>query len=271
MKSLLARQSSTLTDNPYKFYRDVLDGLNEGQFSYLVGGGHALERYAGMVRDTKDLDLFVRPADAPDVLKMLADMGYKTELCFPHWLGKVIDGKYFIDIIFSSGNGICAVDDGWFDHSVAGEILGVTINFCPPEELIWTKAFVMERERFDGADIAHIIRARGKQLDWQRLLRRFEDYCQVLLSHLILFDFIYPSERSLAIPSWVMGELIERLQAENGEPLSRNRVCRGTLLSRAQYRIDVENWGYQDARRLPSGSMTAEQVANWTAAGEGSR
>jgi len=94
----------------------------------------------------------------------------------------------------------------------------------------------MERERFDGADIAHIIRARGKQLDWQRLLRRFEDYCQVLLSHLILFDFIYPSERSLAIPSWVMGELIERLQAEKGEPLSRNRVCRGTLLSRSQYR-----------------------------------
>ena len=271
MKSLLARQSSTLTDHPYKFYRDVLDGLNECRFSYLVGGGHALERYAGMVRDTKDLDLFVRPGDAPDVLKMLADMGYKTELCFPHWLGKVIDGKYFIDIIFSSGNGICTVDDGWFDHSVAGEILGVTINFCPPEELIWTKAFVMERERFDGADIAHIIRARGKQLDWQRLLRRFEDYCQVLLSHLILFDFIYPSERSLAIPSWVMGELIERLQAEKGEPLSRNRVCRGTLLSRSQYRIDVENWGYQDARRLPSGSMTAEQVAHWTAAGEGSR
>jgi hypothetical protein len=271
MKSLLARQSAKLTDHPYKFYRDVLDGLNECRFSYLVGGGHALERYAGMVRDTKDLDLFVRPGDAPDVLKMLADMGYKTELCFPHWLGKVIDGKYFIDIIFSSGNGICTVDDGWFDHSVAGEILGVTINFCPPEELIWTKAFVMERERFDGADIAHIIRARGKQLDWQRLLRRFEDYCQVLLSHLILFDFIYPSERSLAIPSWVMGELIERLQAEKGEPLSRNRVCRGTLLSRSQYRIDVENWGYQDARQLPSGSMTAEQVANWTAAGEGSR
>ncbi len=270
MKSLLARQSSTFTDNPYKFYRDVLDELNEGQFSYLVGGGHALERYAGMVRDTKDLDLFVRPTDAPDILKMFADRGYKTELCFPHWLGKVIDGKYFIDVIFSSGNGVCAVDDGWFEHSVAGEILGVTIKFCPPEELIWTKAFVMERERFDGADIAHIIRARGKQLDWHRLLRRFEDTWQMLFSHLVLFDFIYPSERLLAVPSWVMDELIARLQAEKGEPLSRNRVCRGTLLSRTQYRIDVENWGYQDARELPFGSMTAEQVADWTAAGEGS-
>lgn len=266
MKSLPARLSP---NSAFDFYRDVLERLNDRGISYLVGGGHALERYSGVLRDTKDLDLFMRPADAVDILKSVK--GYRTELCFPHWLGKIMNGKYFIDVIFNSGNGVCTVDDGWFDHRVAGQILGVDINFCPPEELIWSKAFVMERERYDGADIAHLIRARGNHLDWQRLLRRFEPHWHVLLSHLVLFDFVYPAERALAVPSWVTRQLLERWRAEKAEPVSRNRVCRGTLLSRSQYHFDVENWGYQDARHLPSGTMTAEQAANWTAAGEDSR
>ena len=120
------------------------------------------------------------------------------------------------------------------------------VNFCPVEELIWSKSFVMERERYDGADIAHIIRARGGRLDWPRLLRRFETHWHVLLSHLILFDFIYPAERSV-IPGWLIRDLLQRLEAEQARPLSRNHVCRGTLLSRSQYRTDVEDLGYQDA------------------------
>jgi len=39
--------------------------------------------------------------------------------------------------------------------------------------MIWSKAFIMERDRYDGADIAHIIRTCGKGLDWSRLLHRF--------------------------------------------------------------------------------------------------
>ena len=268
MKSLLAGRSPNSRQSALNFYRDVLEGLNDRGISYLVGGGHALEKYSGVLRETKDLDLFMRRADALDILKSLSTRGYRTELCFPHWLGKIIDGKHFVDVIFNSGNGVCTVDDGWFDHRVAGEILGVQIDFCPPEELIWSKAFVMERERYDGADIAHIIRARGSQLDWQRLLGRFEAHWHVLLSHLILFDFVYPTERALAVPSWVTRELLDRWQAEKKEPVMQNRACRGTLLSRAQYRFDVENWGYQDARQVPSGTMTAEQAANWTAAGD---
>ncbi|MBI2231819.1 MAG: hypothetical protein HYU46_22305 [Deltaproteobacteria bacterium] len=100
-------------------------------------------------------------------------------------------------------------------------------------------------------------------MDWQRLLRRFEAHWRVLLSYLILFGYIYPSDHSL-IPEWVMQELLERLQSEKGNPLSRNRVCRGTLLSRIQYREDIELWGYQDARLLASGGMTPNEVARWT-------
>lgn len=48
-------------------------------------------------------------------------------------------------------------------------------------------------------------------------------------------------------------------QAEDG------RVCRGTLLSREQYIVDLKR-GYTDARLPPGGSMSSEQVTIWTAA-----
>jgi hypothetical protein len=187
MKAKLVSLSST--DNQQRFYRAVLEFLNEGGFHYLVGGGHALEQYAGALRVSKDLDLFVRRADLSSLLEWLSDKGFLTEFSFPHWLAKVFSGRDFIDIIFSSGNGVCAVDDSWFEHSVPGETLGMKVNLCPAEELIWSKTFVMERERYDGADVAHVIRARGDRLDWPRLLRRFETHWHVLLSHLILFRF----------------------------------------------------------------------------------
>jgi hypothetical protein len=254
-------------DAQHAFYRDVLKSMNDSRIPYLVGGGYALDHYTGIGRDSKDLDLVLEPADAMAVLKRSSALGYRTELCFSHWLGKIFGDHHVVDIIFSSGNGLCKVDSDWFEHSVPGEILGVSVKLCPAEELIWTKGFIMERERYDGADIAHLVRARGTQLDWSRLLRRFDPHWQVLLSHLILFGFIYPSERDV-LPCWVMDDLLRRIQSQTKDGSFRNRVCRGTLLSRSQYRVDVENCGYEDARHQPIGSMTPEEAMNWTKAGE---
>ena len=44
------------------------------------------------------------------------------------------------------------------------------------------------------------------------------------------------------------------------------RLCRGPLLSRAQYRVDVERWNYSDAREVPLGTMTPEEIDIWTKA-----
>jgi aminoglycoside-2''-adenylyltransferase len=258
---------SSAATGQHAFYRDVLNLINNSQIPYLVGGGYALDHYTGIVRHSKDLDLVLQPTHAMAVLKLFSADGYRTELCFPHWLGKIFGDNDVVDIIFNSGNGICKVDNDWFAHSVPGEVLGITVKLCPAEELIWTKGFIMERERYDGADIAHLVRARGAQLDWSRLLRRFDQHWQVLLSHLILFDFIYPSERA-RVPCWVVNDLMQRIQSESADDAARNRLCRGTLLSRSQYRVDVEACGYEDARQQPIGSMTPEEATNWTKAGE---
>jgi hypothetical protein len=245
------------------FYRRTLHVLNDARVPFLVGGSHAFLTYTGIVRETKDFDLFIRHSDLDDALRALQEGGYLTEIAFPHWLAKARQGSDVVDLVFSSGNGICQVDEAWFAYAPEAEVLGMPVKIAPVEELLWQKSFVMERERFDGADIAHIYRACAERIRWDRLLERFGENWPVLMMHLILFGFIYPSERH-RVPAWVMEELIGRVQADvRGEP-SDDRRCRGTLVSRAQFLIDIGQYGYLDARIVPHGNMTPEDTVYWT-------
>src|SRR5262249_50329766 len=167
-------------------YVKALETLRESAVEFMVGGAHALAPYAGIVRDTKDLDIFLRRSDCETALAALRAAGFATELTFSHWLAKAHSDDHSVDLIFSSGNGVAPVDDDWFTHAVAGRVFGVPTLLCPPEEMIWSKAFIMERERYDGADVAHLLLACGARLDWQRLLARFGRHWRVLLSHLVL-------------------------------------------------------------------------------------
>jgi hypothetical protein len=246
------------------FYRATIQTLSAAGVPFLVGGAYALAHYTGVERHTKDLDVFVREGDVDRTLAALAAAGCEAELTFPHWLGKARRGDDFIDVIFSSGNGICAVDDGWFVHAVPADVLGLPVRLVPPEEMLWSKAFVMERERFDGADINHLLRV--AEFDWGRMLRRFGSQWPVLLAHLVLFRFVYPADAGNA-PDWVMRDLLAREAADLDAPAPPERICMGPLLSRAQYLIDIEEWGYRDPRlRANGGAMTDAEVRHWTAA-----
>jgi hypothetical protein len=245
-------------------YREGLVTLQASDIPFLVGGAFALESYTGVVRRTKDLDVFVRRDHVEPLLSLLSDAGYRTEMRFSHWLGKAFRDDHYIDLIFGSGNGLCPVDEPWFEHAEPAIVLGVPVQIIPPEEMIWSKAFIMERERYDGADIAHLLRARGKTLDWPRLLSRFNSHWRVLFSHLILFGFIYPGHR-LAIPSWLMEELMRRLEQEMASLPANDRLCQGTFLSWSQYLIHTQQGDYEDARHRPCGTLTAQETARVTA------
>lgn len=260
--------ATCLDPRAVRFYTNAMKTLQEAEIEFLVGGAYAFFRYTDIERHTCDFDIFVRREDCKRVLKLLGSKGkYRSELSFPHWLGKVYWETLYIDVIFSSGNGIARVDEQWFKHATEDEVLGVPVKLVPAEEMIWSKGYIMERERFDGADIAHIIHARGDKLDWDRLLRRFADHSSVLLSHLVLFDFIYPGE-SAKIPDAVMNHLLEAAKrpAKNVvKTNSKKHICQGTLLSREQYLTDLDIWGYKDAR-IERGFMSPANTRHWTAA-----
>jgi hypothetical protein len=241
------------------FYRSALEALDAAHVRYLVGGGFALAYYTGISRHTKDLDVFVRPGESRYALDTLTDAGFRPEWPWPHFLARVAspEGR-LIDILYNSGNGLTPVDDDWFAYAAEGEFLGRRVLVAPAEETLWSKCFVQERERFDGADVNHLLLRRSATFDWQRMLRRFEGHEAVLLAHLLLFHYVYPDEPR--VPRWVLDELGKR--AEGAAP-GEGRLCRGTNLAPHQYRQDIERWGFADARRQPVGPLRADDIARF--------
>ncbi len=246
-------------------YLRAMSAMAEAHLPYLVGGTHSLSHYTGIMRSSKDFDVFVRRDDFDSVMGVLAAAGFVTELTHPHWLGKARGKDGFVDVIFSSGNGVSTVDDAWFEYAAEGTAFGIPVKLSPAEEIIWSKAFIMERERFDGADVMHLILTRAEQLDWARLVRRFGPHWRLLLAHLSVFGFIYPSERN-RIPAWIMTGLMSRLDHEMRTAPPTERITQGTLVSREQYLPDLEIWGFKDARLTEASTMTHDDIEQWTRA-----
>jgi len=247
-----------------RFYRRALQALADAGIPFLVGGAFAHACFTGIRRPTKDLDLFIRREDYERVALLMGDQGWRNELTYPHWLAKVHAGEDFIDLIFNSGNGLTPVDDNWFRNNAQAQVLGVPVRIANIEDGLLSKAFIMERERYDGADIAHLLQANAEQIDWPGLVQRFGPHWRVLLAHLTLFGYVYPGERH-RVPHWVMERLVSRLAAETRQPPPADpHLCAGTLLSREQYLHDVEQLGYVDGRLTHASTMTTEDVDHWT-------
>jgi hypothetical protein len=245
-----------------EFYREGLQALDRAGVQYLVGGGYAMQHYACIHRRTKDLDIFVRPGESRFALDTLDSAGYRIEWPWPHFLGRAVsEGDAFIDVLYNSANGLTEVDDEWFEHSTEAELFERTVRLVPSEEMLWSKCFVQERDRFDGADVAHLLLRCGSSLDWSRLLRRCEGHDAVLLGHLIFFGYIYPTEPS--VPEWVHAELARRIQVQKAPA---ERICRGTNLAPHQYRTDIDQWDFIDARRRPHGPLRLDDIARITPA-----
>ncbi|HWB59692.1 MAG TPA: hypothetical protein VG733_09375 [Chthoniobacteraceae bacterium] len=244
------------------FYGAVVRLLRSEGIRFLVGGAFAVRHYADIHRDTKDLDLFVRPQDADRVIDACRRAGFDAEWVFSHWLAKIRLAEDCIDVISRGANGLCEVADSWFEHSSPGNLFDQQIFFCPAEETLWMKAYVMERQRCDTADIVHIIRRQGREMDWKRLIALFGPDWELLLCHITLFYFVYPGEGP--IPRWVVDLLADQLRGRADSSGAGSRVCRGTLISAVQYLPDVDRFGYLDARlNDPRVKIDRSQIAAW--------
>lgn len=252
----------------------AIELLLEAGVPFVVGGAYAYATYTGIYRDTKDLDVFPRKRDALRALEILEKDGWRTERTDEVWLYKAFKGEWFVDFIFSSGNGVAVVDDEWFEYATTAEVFGRECLIAPAEEMIWSKAFVVERERYDGADVNHLIKCMGPHLDWGRILRRFDRYWEVLLSHVMMFRFSYPGERN-HVPDWVMVDLLSRaLDSVKQGNWKRGewpfQICRGNLISRVNYTVDIRDWGYEDGRRWDEAERVKGTEREALSRGEGS-
>lgn len=228
-------------------YTQGMSLLNKAGIPYLVSGALAFYSYTGIWRNTKDLDLFLKPEDRDRALLALAGAGYVVEVTVQNWLAKAHAGDAVIDLITGSGNVLIPIDDSWFDEAVPANVLGIQALIVSVTDLIWIKAYVAGRERFDGADIAHMIRRADAAINWQQLLNRFGAHWELLLVYLHYYRFVYPQAKQ-NIPTWVMESLADRLLADLHEPEAQDEPFRGTLLDRFSYLVDLLKWGEPDVR-----------------------
>ena len=232
-----------------RLYRRALLALNRARLPYVVSGAYAMYEYTGLWRHTKDLDVFLERRHVPAALDALAAAGFEVDLTDERWLAKARKGELFIDLIFAAGNFVASVDETWVRRARPAKVLGVSTLLASPEDLIRFKAFICERHRFDGADIAHMIQGLHGKLDWRYLLDRMGEHWELLLWHLVFFRYCYPC-RASEVPRGVMDELFERYRAvldSPGPPPPESEAFRGTLVSIFSFQADVAK-GYRDLR-----------------------
>lgn len=227
------------------FYKRSLELLNEWDIPFLLSGTYALTCHTGVVRPTKDIDVFCKAGDAPRLLARFKDAGYRITVEDDRWIGKVWQGEHFFDIIYNLSSASIPVTDAWFAEDYEAEVYGTRVRITPPTEFILSKLFIQDRYRYDGADVAHTILKKHAEIDWERLLSAMELHWEVLLMHLLNFRFIYPTERD-AVPRWLFDLLVERIQAQAELPSANVKVCRGRLFSPRDYLVDISDWGFAD-------------------------
>ena len=236
--------STPLPEEAAKLYRDVLLAMNEHGIPYAVAGAFALQKYTGIWRLTKDLDLFVKATDVPAALVSLCNEGFRCETLDPVWLSKARRGEYFVDLISGMSNAVIVVDDSWLQRAHPAVVAGVESQIISAEDLIASKLFVIRRERFDGADIAHIIYRTKGQLEWERILELACEHWEMVLWALVLYRYVYPAHTDY-VPAALWQDLLSRYMhlVQHPDP---NAPFRGSLVDENIFSIDVKDWGLED-------------------------
>ncbi len=221
-------------------FRDVLAALERERVPYAVSGAFALRQHTGICRQTKDLDLFVTAANSAAALHCLQESGMECEITDPVWLSKAWRGEYFVDLITGMSNGVIVVEDSWIERARPAVVYGVTTRVLAAEELVASKIFVARRERFDGADIAHVIYGTRGEFDWKREMELVGEQWEMLLWSLVLFRYVYPAH-SHYVPAEIWCELLRRFENELRHP-DPNAKFRGSLVDDNMFAIDVNEW-----------------------------
>jgi len=234
-------------------YEAAMDAVEAAGVPYLLGGTFALNAHTGIWRDTKDLDLFVRPVDSRRALQALHGGGFETELVYESWLGKGWKGDVFVDVIWRNANGLFPVEDSWLENPASVRLFGRDAPVVPLEELIVSKMMVMGRFRYDGADVLHVLFSAADRMDWDKLAHICGEHIGLLLAHLHTFRWAYPGWQD-RIPEEVLLRY-ERLARERASTFG---PFRARLIDIQSFEVDVQEWGMPDPHRQALDSIFSD-------------
>jgi hypothetical protein len=193
----------------WRLYRDVMASAREHSIGFAIGGGLAITAYTGQWRDTKDIDLYVCPRDRQALIQIATDAGlhdyYEREPYDRNWIHRSYGFDTIVDVMWAMANQRAVVDDDWLSGP-STIIDGLEVQFLPAEYLLWSKLYVLQRDRCDWPDAMNILYTVGSDFDWRRLLAQLEQDSGLLGGLLAAYRWLYPAKAN-ALPPWLWREL----------------------------------------------------------------
>jgi hypothetical protein len=198
IKRLQFSWADAISAREWKIYRAAIRALRNERVEFLIGGGFARAGYTGHWRDTKDIDFYVRPQDRERAERALIKAGfadYYDKLPYDRgWIYRSYKQNVIVDVIWAMANQRAQVDDAWFQRAVHVTIRGERLFLVPPEELLWCKLYVIQRDRCDWTDIFNLVHEYGPRMDWAHLIRRMEDDVPLMQAMLKVYEWLCPAE-----------------------------------------------------------------------------
>jgi hypothetical protein len=199
-----------IPDSEWNVYQRVIQEAQGAGIRFAFGGAFATAVYTGGLRNTKDFDFYILPEDREKMRAAITRAGledYHERLPYdPSWIYRGCRGDVIVDAIWAMANLRAYVDAHWLTDGPEVAIRGERLRAIPVEELIWSKLYVLQRDRCDWGDVLNLIDARAESIQWEHLLSQLGEDAPLLAGVLSVFAWLAP-ERGLAIPKPVWDRL----------------------------------------------------------------
>ena len=212
----------------WDIYRAAISGARERGIPVAVGGGLAAMTYASQWRNTKDLDFYILHRDCERMIELLAELGlsdyYEVAAYDRKWIYRAHSGEVIVDVIWAMANQRAQVDESWL-RGPEVEAGGQRFRLLAPEEAIWSKLYVLQRDRCDWPDCLNVLYGVGPELDWGRLINNAGTDLSLLGGLLSAFVWLAP-ERAREFPAHIWNEFgLQPPHAPGGPEVMRERAA----------------------------------------------
>jgi hypothetical protein len=205
-----AEWGQRIPEAEWAVYREAIRQARARDIPFAFGGAFAIAAYTGSLRNTKDFDFYLRPRDRDAMIEALMAAGLEDhfeQLSYDRtWIYRASRDDIIVDAIWEMANHRATVDDHWLTRGPEVTIHGERLRAIPIEELIWSKLYVLQRERCDWPDVFNLLDAQAGAVNWEHLLQRLGEDQPLLAGALELFGWLAP-ERVDDVPRAVWGRL----------------------------------------------------------------
>jgi hypothetical protein len=206
-------------------YRGVMTAALDRRIPFAIGGGMAAMAYAGQLRDARDIDFYIQPENREAMIQVVLDAGlldyYDRAPYDRNWIFRGFRDDLIVDVMWAMANQRAQVDAQWLKGPVVS-VDGLTFRLLRPEETLWTKLYVLQRDRCDWPDAINMLHSIGAELDWDYLLGRTAEDTLLMAALVKVFGWICP-DRYNELPPPVL-ERLSLAEATRGKADCRDRA-----------------------------------------------